>query len=891
MSAPLLLIDGTTLVFRAYYALGDLTRSDGQPTQAVYGVINMLRSLLREHQPEHIAFVMDAPGGTFRHELYSDYKANRPSAPADLRWQIDKIKAVVQAMGIGLVCCPGVEADDVIATLAVRARDEGRDCLILSGDKDLMQLVDERIIVEDPMRKVRFDAEGVEKKYGVPPTQMIDYQCLVGDSTDNIPGIDKVGPKTAVNWLKQYGSLEEIVKHADDITGKVGENLRAGLDGLALTRQLVTLKTDLSLKLTPEDLRPGDTDPDALRTLFTELEFRKWLEAVDPGADEKSGDYALILDKKTLDTWLARIAKAETCALVLKTDSEDPQRAEPVGIGFAIGPDEAAYLPLAHQYLGAPKQLGFKAVCKSLAKLFAAAKPRFIAHEHKFALQVLARHECAPPAFAADVALMSYVLEAGQTGHTLSALARRHLDRDWQGEEAVTGRGKGRLSYAAVELAQAVRQAAEEAELIFRLHAVLAPKLTEHSRLTKLLNDLEMPLAAVLARMEDNGFKVDAALLGKQSLELAAKLEELEQAAYTSAGEAFNIASPKQIETLLFDKLELASGRKTSGGQRSTSEAVLSRLAAEHELPRLILEHRALAKLKNTYTDKLAELVLPDSGRIHTRFHQALVTTGRLSSSSPNLQNIPVRTAEGRRIREAFIAAPGFQLLAADYSQIELRIMAHLSEDAGLIAAFNAGQDIHRATAAEVFGIKPEKVDAEHRSRAKAINFGLIYGISAFGLARQLDIEQTQARDYMNTYFARYPQVHACMQRLQEEAREQGWVETILGRRMYLPQIKAANPVQRQAAERVAINMPMQGSAADLIKRAMLAVQQWIDDQKSGAKLILQVHDELLLEVPEQELKAVTKAVVQGMQGVAELSVPLVVDTGQGENWRAASAH
>ena len=891
MSAPLLLIDGTTLVFRAYYALGDLSRSDGQPTQAVYGVINMLRSLMREHKPEHIAFVMDAPGGTFRHEIYPDYKANRPSAPEDLRWQIDKIKDVVQAMGVDLVCEFGVEADDVIATLATRARDEGRDCLILSGDKDLMQLVDEHILVEDPMRKVRFDAAGVEKKYGVPPARMIDYQCLVGDSTDNIPGVDKVGPKTAANWLKQYGSLEGVIKHADEIPGKVGENLRAGLERLEVTRQLVTLKTDLPLKLKLDDLRPGDTDKEALRDLFTELEFSTWLKAIDPAAAETPADYALILDKKTWDTWLARITKAECCALALKTDDEDPQRARPVGLGFAIGPGEAAYLPLAHQYLGAPKQLSLKQVQKQIAELFAAPKPRFIAHEHKFARQVLARHECPPPAFHADVALMSYVLEAGQTGHTLSLLARRHLGRDWQGEESVTGRGKARLSYAAVELSQAAQQAAAEADLIFQLHESLAPKLAGEKQLATLLNDLEMPVATVLARMEDNGFKVDAALLGKQSLELAEKLEEIEQAAHASAGEPFNIASPKQIETLLFDKLKLSSGRKTSGGQRSTSEAVLSRLAAEHELPGLILEHRALAKLKNTYTDKLAELVLPDSGRIHTRFQQALVTTGRLSSNSPNLQNIPVRTAEGRRIREAFIAAPGFQLLAADYSQIELRIMAHLSEDAGLIAAFNAGQDIHRATAAEVFGIKPDKVDAEHRSRAKAINFGLIYGISAFGLARQLDIEQAEARDYMNTYFARYPQVHACMQRLQEEAREQGWVETILGRRMYLPQIKAANPVQRQAAERVAINMPMQGSAADLIKRAMLAVQQWIDEQKSGAKLILQVHDELLLEVPKEELKAVTKAVVNGMQGVAELRVPLVVDTGQGENWRAASAH
>ena len=900
-AAQIILVDGSSFLFRAYHAIRQpLTTADGRTTHAVFGTINMLRSLTAEYRPTRLAVVMDAGGKTFRDEMYAQYKANRPPMPDDLRAQLDYVKQIVPALGIALVSIPGVEADDVIGTLAGEAASQGFHTMIVSGDKDLAQLVNERVEMVDTMRNTRLDSDGVVDKFGVPPERMVEYLALMGDASDNIPGIPGVGPKTAVKWLAQYGSLDRIVARADEIKGRVGASLRENLEQLALSRQLATIKCDLDLGLGLDDLLVQPPDTEKLRSLYTDLEFRSWLKQLDgdgdsDGAPQAKDDtppsdahYETILDEETLARWIDRLQQSTLFAIDTETTSPDPHQAELVGISFSVAENEAAYLPLTHQYAGAPKQLPFDRTLAKLRPLLENPQQAKTAQNLKYDLEVLRRHGIALRGVTHDTMLMSYLLDAGNSRHDMDTLARTHLGYETITFSDVAGRGKDQLTFDQVDIAQATRYAAEDADITLRLQRALAPRLEGDEALQALFRDIEMPLIDVLARIEANGVKVDTDMLQRQSAAIASRLAEIEKAAVDQAGEVFNIASTKQIQEILYEKQGIPVLRKTPKGQPSTAESVLQELARTYELPRLILAHRGLAKLKGTYTDKLPALVNPRSGRIHTSYHQAVAATGRLSSSDPNLQNIPVRTEEGRQIREAFIAEPGHILVSADYSQIELRIMAHLSADGGLIDAFNLGLDVHSATAAEVFGIGVDEVDGEQRRRAKAINFGLIYGMSAFGLARQLHIEQKQAREYMEIYFERYPGVKNYMAHARETARRQGYVETLYGRRLHLPEIHSRNAARRQYAERTAINAPMQGSAADLIKLAMLAVDRWILDHKARAKIILQVLDELVLEVAEDEVERVSRRVAELMAGVAVLKVPLVVDTGNGRNWKEA---
>ncbi len=894
----LILVDGSSFLFRAYHALGrqgGLSTSDGQPTHAVFGVVNMLRSLLRESQPKHIAMVMDAKGKTFRNEMYAEYKANRPPMPEDLRAQLEYLLEIIPAMGLPLVRIPGIEADDVIGTLSKSAVAGGYRVRIISSDKDLAQLVNEHVVMEDTMKKTVMDSDGVLEKFGVPPERIIDFLALTGDTSDNIPGIPKVGPKTAAKWLADYGDLDTLVSRADEIKGKIGENLRDNLEVLELSRALVTLKCDAELDLTFEDLEPKDPDIDSLRDLYAKLEFRSWLAELDAGEDPveevpsgNAADYETILDDDALDRWIAAMKKAKVVAFDTETTSLDAHQASLVGMSFSVKPGEAAYLPLAHDYAGAPAQLDRATTLGKLKPLLEDPKVVKTGQNLKYDIEVMHHHGIDVEGVAHDTMLMSYLLDAGNSRHDMDTLAQKHLGHTTIKFKDVAGSGRNQLTFNEVPVDSATNYAAEDADITLRLHHALLPQIEESPRLLELYRDMEIPLVGVLARMEILGVRIDGDMLLEQSAAIATRLEEIEREAHLAAGQEFNIASPKQIQEVLFEKQGLPVLSKTPKGDPSTAENVLQELALNHELPRLILEHRGLAKLKSTYTEKLPQLVNPRTGRIHTSYQQAVAATGRLSSSDPNLQNIPVRTEEGRRIREAFIAADGFTLLAADYSQIELRIMAHLSGDAGLIEAFRRGQDVHSATAAEVFGGKPEDVDAEQRRRAKAINFGLIYGMSAFGLARQLGISQKEARDYIEIYFDRYPGVKNYMDATRERAREQGYVETLFGRRLNLPEINSKNAPRRQYAERTAINAPMQGTAADLIKKAMIEVDRWILDTGSGARMIMQVHDELVLETPREDGKAIAKKVADIMCSVASLDVPLVVDTGLGDNWKVA---
>ena len=894
----IVLIDGSSFLFRAYHAIGGqggLSTRDGQPTHAVFGVVNMLRSLIREVQPEYIAMVMDAKGKTFRHDLYPEYKANRPPMPDDLRVQLEYLLEIIPAMGLPLVSIPGIEADDVIGTLSKTAVSEGYHVMIVSSDKDLTQLVNDHVVMVDTMKKSTLDAEGVVNKFGVPPQRIIDFLALTGDASDNIPGIPKVGPKTAAKWLEQYGSLDALVAHADEVKGKVGESLRENLDTLELSRTLVTVKCDADLGLGFHDLTMKDPDRDNLKRLYETLEFRSWLAELDDGedatpADEEPvrADYETILDDKALDRWMEKIRAAEVLALDTETTSLDAHQASLVGMSFSVAPGEAAYLPLAHDYAGAPEQLDRQATLEKLKPLLEDPAVIKTGQNLKYDIEVLAHHGIAVRGVAHDTMLMSYLLDAGNSRHDMDTLAQKHLGHTTIKFKDVAGSGRNQLTFNEVPLDAASEYAAEDADITLRLHQALLPRLEALPRLASLYATMEIPLIQVLARMEMHGVRVDADMLLQQSAEIATRLAEIEREAHLEAGEEFNIASPRQIQEILFEKQGLPVTSKTAKGQPSTAENVLQELAVEHTLPRLILEHRGLAKLKSTYTEKLPQQINPQTGRIHTSYQQAVAATGRLSSSDPNLQNIPIRTAEGRRIREAFIADDGNVLLAADYSQIELRIMAHLSGDDGLIDAFRKGLDVHSATAAEVFGGDPADVDAEQRRRAKAINFGLIYGMSAFGLARQLSIPQKEARDYIGIYFDRYPGVRRYMDETREQARETGYVETLFGRRLNLPEINSKNAARRQYAERTAINAPMQGTAADLIKKAMIAVDEWIMANDSNARMIMQVHDELVLEVPRGEADAISKHTTEIMSSVAELSVPLVVDTGVGDNWKVA---
>ena len=895
MSKQLVLVDGSSYLYRAFHAMPNLANSRGEATGAVYGIVNMLRRLQREYDTPYFAVVFDAPGKTFRDRLYSAYKANRPPMPDELRSQVDKVHTVIRALGLPLLSVPDVEADDVIGTLARMATAHGMETLVVSGDKDLAQLVDASVRMCDSMKDVVYDAEGVEAKFGVPPERIVDFLALVGDTSDNIPGVPKVGPKTAVRWLKEYGSLDRLVAQADSVPGKVGESLRASLDQLPLSHQLATVKCDVVLEEGPADLKIGTPDDDVLRQLYAELEFKTWLadlgglNEVDQADGRDSAQYEIVLDEKALSRWLKRLSEAPLFAFDTETTSIDAMRARIVGVSFTVAPGEGAYVPLAHDYLDAPQQLNREDVLEALRPLLEDPDQEKVGQNLKYDCTVLSHHGITLAGMRFDTMLESYVLDSTGSRHDMDTLALKYLGHKTISYEEVAGKGKGQLSFNEVPLEQAGPYAAEDAEVTLRLHQVLFERLQQEQGQRELFERIEMPLVPVLSKIERTGVRVDCDMLAAQSAELAERISELEGMAYEEAGATFNIASPKQIQEILFEQLKLPVLAKTPKGQPSTAESVLVELAEQHELPRLILEHRGLSKLRSTYTEKLPALVNPDTRRVHTSYHQAAVATGRLSSSDPNLQNIPVRTAEGRRIREAFVPAPGMQLIAADYSQIELRIMAHLSADEGLLGAFEKEEDVHRATAAEVFGTPVEEVSSDQRRSAKAINFGLIYGMSAFGLARQLVIERGQAQEYIERYFERYPGVRTFMDTIRARVREQRFVETVFGRRLFLADISSSNHARRQAAERAAINAPMQGTAADLIKLAMLSVDRWLREDNSSARIIMQVHDELVLEAPEPDTARVAGAVAELMASVAELAVPLKVDVGSGSNW--AQAH
>ncbi|MDY6978896.1 MAG: DNA polymerase I [Pseudomonadota bacterium] len=897
---PFILVDGSSYLFRAYHAMPKLTNSGGEATGAIYGVINMIRRLLKDYHPEHIAVVFDAKGKTFRDDLYAEYKANRPPMPDDLAEQIEPIHQIIQAMGLPLLCVPGVEADDVIGTLARQAEAEGIETLISTGDKDMAQLVDAHVTLINTMSGNVSDVEGVREKFGVAPERIIDYLALIGDTVDNVPGVPKVGPKTAVKWLQEYGSLDAIMENAGQFKGKVGEYLRDSLDQLPLSRELVTIKCDVELDVSPDTLNRGEPDNAALRDFYQRYEFKSWLsdllgeqaEAGDDNGSDNAGDkpaYETILDQKAFEGWLKRLRAAELFAFDLETTSLNYMEAEIVGCSFAIKPGEAAYLPVAHNYSGAPQQLDRTKVLEQLKPLLEDPRYPKLGQHIKYDMNVLGRYDIELEGVAFDSMLESYVLESTASRHDMDTLALKYLGHKTIHYEDVAGKGAKQVTFDQVAIEPATDYAAEDADVTLRLHQTLWPKLEAIPSLAKVFKEIEMPLMPVLSRMERRGVKLDVGMLNKQSKQLARRLKELEQAAHESAGEAFNLGSPKQLQAILFEKQGLPVVSKTAKGQPSTAESVLQELADQgYELPQRVLEWRGLSKLKSTYTDKLPEMIHPDSGRVHTSYQQAVAATGRLSSTEPNLQNIPIRSEEGRRIRKAFVPEQGYRMLAADYSQIELRIMAHLSGDKGLLEAFKNGEDIHRATAAEVFGVELDKVSSEQRRSAKAINFGLIYGMSAFGLGRQLGIDRGQAQEYVNLYFARYPGVKQYMDDIREKAREQGYVETVYGRRLYLPEINTSNHTRRQYAERTAINAPMQGTAADIIKRAMITLDSVIEKDQLPIWMIMQVHDELVFEVRDDALDEATRVIRDNMVKAAELSVPLEVDVGIGDNWDEA---
>jgi DNA polymerase-1 len=912
MSRPrLTLIDGSGYLYRAFHALPPLANRLGEPTGALYGVFNMLRVTLKEN-PTHVAFVADAPGPTFRDELFADYKAQRAPMPDDLRGQVEPMLKLVAALGFPILRVDGVEADDVIGTLARQATADGFDVVVSTGDKDLAQLVDAHVTLVNTMTNSTLDPDGVVQKFGVRADQIIDYLALVGDAIDNIPGVPKCGPKTAAKWLNEYGSLDALIANADKVGGKIGENLRAALPQLPLSRQLATIKTDVALDLTASELHLREPDTALLRELYERYEFRAALKDLDARAaggtvpaDAQPAtaagvpehhipaplvdkNYELVMTQAHFETWLERLAGAELIAFDCETTSLDPMRAEIVGVAFAVTPGHAAYVPLAHDYAGAPAQLDRARVLASLRPLLEDPARAKLGQHLKYDMNVLACAGIEVCGVRYDSMLESYVWNSSGSRHDLDTLAKKYLGVDTLHYEAVTGKGARQIAFAQVDVQRAAEYAGEDADITLRLHQALWPKIEAEPKLREVFERIEMPLVPVLARMEQAGVLIDTALLRTQSQELGRRMLELQQRAFDLAGRHFSLDSPKQLQMLLYDELKLPVAFKTPSGQPSTNEEALEALADQHDLPRLVLDYRALAKLRSTYTDKLSEHVNPRTGRVHTSYHQAVAATGRLSSNEPNLQNIPIRTEEGRRIRQAFVAPPGWRILAADYSQIELRIMAHLSGDAGLLAAFHGNQDVHRATAAEVFGLPPDAVDANQRRAAKAINFGLMYGMSAFGLARQLGIDRGEAQGYMKRYFERYPGVQAFMNATREQARRDGYVETLFGRRLYLTEIHSRNAGLRAGAERAAINAPMQGTAADIIKRAMIEVDLWLRTCADQARMIMQVHDELVFEVREDRIEAIGRGVRERMAAAAELAVPLIVDVGSGSNWDEA---
>jgi len=893
---PFILVDGSSYLFRAYHALPPLTNSRGEPTGAIVGVLNMLRRLVDEYQPEYIAVVFDAPGGSFRNQIYSEYKANRPPMPDDLRDQIQPLHDIIQAMGLPLIIEKGVEADDVIGTLALQAQQHGLDTLISTGDKDMAQLVNQQVTLINTMSDKITDRDGVVEKFGVTPEQIIDYLALVGDTSDNIPGVPKCGPKTAAKWLGQYGDLDNLMSHADEIKGKVGEYLRASLEQLSLARELATIKLDLELEQGVPQLKPVQMDIAALQRHYTRLESKRLLDTLGDVAESEpetaetvAGDYQTILDQERFEVWVQRLEQSELFAFDTETNSLDYMQAELVGLSFAIETGEAAYVPVAHNYPGAPQQLDRDQVLERLKPLLEDATRAKVGQNLKYDMSVLARYGIEMRGIAFDTMLESYVLNSTGSRHDMDSLSSNYLGHATIKYEEVAGKGAKQITFDQVPLEQAAPYAAEDADITLRLHQRLWPDLEQEPSLAGVLRDLEMPLVPVLSRMERTGVLVDSDMLKQQSQRFAEKLHELEQRAYAIAGRPFNLGSPKQIGAIFFDELEMPVISKTPKGAPSTAESVLQELAEqEFELPAVILEHRGLSKLKSTYTDKLPQMVDRDTGRIHTSYHQAVAATGRLSPSTPNLQNIPIRSSEGRLIRQAFIPAEGYRMVAADYSQIELRIMAHLSEDEGLLSAFAQGADIHRATAAEVFGQELEAVTDDQRRSAKAINFGLIYGMSAFGLAKQLKVERSAAQNYIDLYFDRYPGVLEFMERTRKEAHDLGYVETVFGRRLYLSEINARNQQRRAASERTAINAPMQGTASDIIKRAMLDVDHWIESDSPPVRMIMQVHDELVFEVQEEQLEPSCERIRDYMEHAAELKVSLLVDIGVGDNWDQA---
>ncbi|TWH16036.1 MULTISPECIES: DNA polymerase I [Pseudoxanthomonas] len=922
----LILIDGSSYLYRAFHALPPLTNAAGEPTGALFGVVNMLRATLKE-KPDYVAFVVDAPGKTFRDELYPQYKANRPPMPEELRAQVQPMCDIVQALGIDILRVEGVEADDVIGTLATRGADAGMEVTISTGDKDFAQLVREpgrgagSIALVNTMTGSRMDSDAaVMEKFGVPAGRIVDLLALMGDTIDNVPGVEKCGPKTAAKWLAEYGSLDGVIAAAPSIKGKIGDNLRAALDRLPLNRELVTIRTDVALAQGPEALVLRQPDVDTLRALYARYGFNQALRELEGGAAtgnvaEKEpgrargtgfataaaaapegldpalaapGQYETITTVEQLQAWIAALRAAGSFALDTETDSLDPMRARLVGLSFAAEPGRAAYLPLGHDYPGAPAQLERGQALDLLRPLLADPAVRKLGQHGKYDLHVLRRHGVPVAGYADDTLLESFVLDSGNARHDMDSLALRHLGYTTVKYEDICGKGAKQIPFSQCALEDATRYAAEDADITLRLHRVLSARLQGEPQLQAVYRDIEMPLVQVLERIEANGVLVDMEELRRQSADLSRRMLEAQERATALAGRSFNLDSPKQLCALLFDELKLPALVKTPKGQPSTNEEALEAIADLHELPRIILEYRGLAKLRSTYTDKLPEMVNPETGRVHTSYHQAGAATGRLSSSDPNLQNIPIRTDDGRRIRRAFVAPPGRKLVACDYSQIELRIMAHLSQDPGLLRAFASGADIHRATAAEVFGRPLEEVTVNERRAAKAINFGLMYGMGAFGLARQLGIDRGQAQDYIALYFSRYPGVRDYMERTREQARERGFVETVFGRRLHLEYINARNAAQRAGAERAAINAPMQGTAADIIKRAMIAVDAWLAPHADRARMLLQVHDELVFEADEAFVPELVERVRERMSAAAQLSVPLVVDVGVGDNWDEA---
>ncbi|WP_416056142.1 DNA polymerase I [Stenotrophomonas maltophilia] len=920
----LVLIDGSSYLYRAFHALPPLSNAQGEPTGALFGVVNMLRSTLKE-RPAYVAFVVDAPGKTFRDDLYDQYKANRPPMPDELRSQVEPMCRIVEALGISILRIPGVEADDVIGTLALQGLAQDLKVTISTGDKDFAQLVRPGIELVNTMTGSRMDSDAaVMEKFGVRADQIIDLLALMGDTVDNVPGVEKCGPKTAAKWLAEYQHLDGVIAAAPAMKGKIGENLRAALERLPLNRELVTIRTDVELEASPTTLALREQDVPVLTELYARYGFTQALKelggplpapaaaseatpsvrgtaagfargsAEAPAAGEidpalaAPGEYETVLTAEQLQAWVERVQQAELISFDTETDALDAMRARLVGVSLAVEPGKAAYIPVGHDYPGAPAQLPLQQVLDALRPVLQDPAKKKLGQHGKYDLHVLRRHGVDVQGYHDDTMLESFVLNSTATRHDMDSLALRYLGYSTIKFEDVAGKGAKQIPFSQVGIDEASRYAAEDADITLRLHRALQPQLLAEPSLDSVYRDIEMPLVPVLASIEANGVRIDTDELRRQSHDLSSRMLAAQQKATELAGRSFNLDSPKQLQAVLFDELKLPAVVKTPKGQPSTNEEALEAIADQHELPRVILEYRGLAKLRSTYTDKLPEMVNPDTGRVHTSYHQSGAATGRLSSSDPNLQNIPIRTEDGRRIRRAFIAPEGMQLLAADYSQIELRIMAHLSEDPGLVRAFEQGADVHRATAAEVFGRALDEVTANERRAAKAINFGLMYGMSAFGLARNLGIDRGQAQDYVALYFSRYPGVRDFMERMRQQARDQGYVETLFGRRLYLNDIHARNQGLRAGAERAAINAPMQGTAADIIKRAMVSVDQWLHESGAPARMILQVHDELVFEAEAGFIDELRENVVQRMSQAAQLRVPLVVDTGIGSNWDEA---